>query len=158
MTLKQVTTTTFCAALAMTGLCSNTWAGAEHNVFPFSVDDYNDCTEEVVQWDATVYETFLSHESSGGQVVSSDHWVWEAVVEGDDTGFVWYTKGVGQFVDTYSLDNSRTGGMFIERSVLRPQTPGAPKIRLDAHIFFQYNASGELVVDNFDYVYNCIGH
>jgi hypothetical protein len=133
-------------------------AGAEHSVWPIVVDDYSDCTEEPVVWTAEVRQVFLHKVTPSGQTLTVDKWNFEGTVEGLNTGYVWNTKGVVNLRETYALDNSLTGGFgLLERAILHPVTPGAPRMRLDVHINFRFNAAGEMVVERTDYTYHCVG-
>jgi hypothetical protein len=132
-------------------------AGAERSEWPFITEDYNDCTDELVIWDALVTETFLYNETPSGQVLIRDHWRFKGTVEGVTTGFLWKTKGIVSLTERFGLNNSQTGGFaLIENALMRPQTPDAPTIRLDVNIRFAFNAHGELVVDRANYTYTCL--
>lgn len=134
-------------------------AGAEHFEWPIVVQDYNDCTDEAVEWVATVNETFFTNTTPSGQGHVMDHWVFEGTVEGLSTGYLWHTKGIVQVSDNYSLENSLTSiSGSIENGLLKPMTEGAPRVRLDVDFKMAYNANGELVVDRFNYLYHCVGN
>ena len=77
---------------------------------------------------------------------------------GHVTKYEWYTKGILQAVDRYSLNGDLVGGsMSLENSILKPLTPGAPRILLDVFIQTAFNANGDQVVDKFTYALNCLG-
>lgn len=137
--------------------------GAEH--FEWStmspeepIVDYSDCTDEVVYWLVDVSEVFLDKDSPGGQGHFLDHWLFEGTVEGQTTGYVWSTKGIVDVSGTYSGNNLTGKYGQVENALLKPLTPGAPRVRLDVDIVTQYNAAGELVVDRLNYVYHCVGN
>jgi hypothetical protein len=136
--------------------------GPERTVInPFVVDDYNDCTGEMVRWNAVLTSFDFVHISGNGDnpkyhVVS--HFQWTAVVTGLTTGYVWETNGGGKD----SIKNDATDGLpfkevFIENSVLKPITSGAPRIQFHALIRFRLDENGDPVADAIDYEYKCIG-
>ena len=140
---------------ALVGI-GNAAAGAEHSEWSFEVDDYNDCTGEDVHWVANVIETLQYNESPSGRVLLHDFWRFEGTVTGQSTGYVWTTRGISSYMETYGLDGQLTGGWaLVERAPLRSNSPGAPDIMLDVNMKFAYNALGELVVERTTYTYNC---
>ena len=46
---------------------------------------------------------------------------------------------------------------MLENAFMKPVTSDTPKVRLDVKIVSRFNASGDLVVDDFKYVYHCVG-
>jgi len=152
------------AALAMSQIPpASASEGAQHfewsTISPYDpIPDYSDCTDEVVLWLVDVSEVFLGKDSPGGQGHFLDHWLFEGTVEGQTTGYVWSTKGIVNVSGTYSGKNLTGKIGQIENALLKPVTPGAPRMRLDVNIATQYNAAGELVVDHFNYVYHCVGN
>ena len=154
--MKRVLAAAGFAAIILTGTAPVSWAGAEHFEFPLTLLDYNDCTEEVVEWDVIIKEVFFTHEVPSGQGLFRDKWLWEGTVEGLDSGYLWSSKGIASVVETYSLGNSLTGGfLLVENSALKPITPDAPAIKLDVKIRTAFNANGDLVVDRVTYTYDC---
>lgn len=136
---------------------STALAGADRTEWQADILDYSDCTDEWVVWNASVNETMLDHVTPSGQGHFLDHWLFEGTVTGESSGFVWSTKGVVKITETYSLDNSLTGGFgLLENALMKPMTPGAPRVRLDVDIRVAFNAAGELVVDRFNYTYHCV--
>lgn len=134
-------------------------AQAQHSEYPFQVLDYNDCTGEEVLWTVVIREVLLDQQNPAGQGQFLSFWLWEGIVEGQQTGYVWTTKGQSPYVETYSLENSLTGGFIqIENSVLQPASPGAPRIKLDVNLELRFNADGELVVERATYTYDCRSH
>jgi len=159
MNMLQTVSIWISLILALLAPWSQVAARADHNQFPFVVYDYNDCTDEEVFWDAVIYEVIVDKVTPSGQGLFVDNWRWEATIEGLTSGYIWESRGVAPFVQTYSLDNSLTGGLLaIEKSILKPQSPGAPRILLDAYVRLQYNANGELVVNSAHYTYSCLGN
>lgn len=153
---KRIRTMAITSAVALFGAAPVAWAGAEHSEFAFTVNDWNDCTGEVVHWDVWMDMVALAMETPSGQGIEASLTRWEGTVEGLSTGYLWTSKGQSPVISRYSLENSLTGGFLaIENSVLKPVTPGAPMIKLDVHIQFAYNAAGELVVDKAVYTYDC---
>ena len=133
-------------------------AGAEHFEWPFAVLDYSDCTAEEVFWQAIVRQTLLINETPSGQVLILDNWGFEGTVEGLSSGYIWSTKGRANYHETFSLNNSLTGGFaLLENAILKPITPGAPRVKLDVLIRFAFNAHGDPVVERVIYTYNCVG-
>lgn len=154
--IKQVIVSAITAALALAVVAPAAWAGAEHHEFPLALLDYNDCTGEEVLWDVVVKEIFHAYETPSGQAHILSKWLWEGTVEGLDSGHIWMSKGVSPYVERFSLENSLTGGfVLIENSILKPVTPGAPRIKLDVNIRLAFNANGDLVVDRATYTYDC---
>ena len=132
-------------------------AGAEHFDMPFEVDDYNDCTDEMVDWVANVHVTLNEVVTPSGQVFYREHWRFEGTVEGQESGYLWSTKGMASITDRLSLNNNLTGSFaVIENALMRPLTPDTPTIRLDVNMKFAFNALGEQVVDRVNYVYTCL--
>ena len=132
-------------------------AGAEHFDMPFEVDDYNNCTEEMVDWVANVHVTLNEVVTPSGQVFYREHWRFEGTVEGQESGYLWSTKGMASITDRLSLNNNLTGSFaVIENALMRPLTPDTPTIRLDVNMKFAFNALGEQVVDRVNYVYTCL--
>jgi hypothetical protein len=136
--------------------------GPERTVIdPFVVDDYNDCTAEMARWNAVLTSFDFIHVSGKGDnqtYHAVSHFQWTAVVTGLTTGFVWETNGGGK--DSIKYDD--TDGLpykevFIENSVLKPITPGAPRIQFHALIRFRLDENGDAVADSVDYEYKCIG-
>jgi hypothetical protein len=136
--------------------------GPERTVIsPFVVDDYNDCTGEVVRWNAVLTSFDFVHVSGNGDnqkfhVVS--HFQWTAMITGLTTDYVWETNGGGK--DTVKYDPSDGlpfKEIFIENSVLKPVTPGAPRIRFHALIRVRVDGDGNLLTESVDYEYHCIG-
>jgi hypothetical protein len=157
--MHRITVVILGLVFAVLGTFSQARAGALVEEFYFETLDYNDCTAEVVMWYADVHSTSLGHETPIGQGMFRDNWVFKAVLEGLDSGYMWTTKGTSHYIETYSLDNNLTGGwMLVENAILKPATPGAPRVRLDAKIHFAYNADGDLVVERDNYTYHCMGN
>jgi hypothetical protein len=153
---KRVMVAATTAILLLVTAAPATWAGAEHYEFPFTVVDYNDCTGEWVAWDVVISEVLQAHETPSGRGVFVDVWLWRGTVEGLSSGYLWTTKGTSPYVERYALDGSPAGGFFwLENSVLKPASPGAPRIKLDVDVRMAYNANGEIVVDQFNYTYDC---
>lgn len=154
--IKRASIAAGLAAIILTGAAPLSWAGAEHYEFPLTLLDYNDCTEELVEWNAIIKEVFIAHETPSGQGLFRDKWLWEGTVEGLDSGYLWSSKGIASVVENYALENSLTGGfLLVENSVLKPITPDAPAIKLDVKIRTAFNANGDLVVDRVTYTYDC---
>lgn len=140
---------------------------------PFVVDDFNHCTNEVIQWNAVLTAFDFWHVSGNGDnqkfhIVS--HFRWTAMVTGLDTGYVWETSGGGKdsikFTPSDDFDPSDGIGpedgvpfkeVFIENSILKPVTPGAPRIQFHALLRFKVDENGSPVVFFLDYEYTCIG-
>jgi hypothetical protein len=134
------------------------FAGAERSEWSIVVPDYADCVNEDVVWDAVVREVTLTKETPSGQVLFMDHWNFEGTVT-SSSGYQWTTRGTVQVHESYSLDNSLTGKVGqLENALLKSQNPGVPDMRLDVRFHLGFNASGELVVDSFRYVYHCVGN
>ena len=156
--LSQIFMNTLIMLIAIGLYAPLAFAGAEHSEWSFTVDDWNNCTDEVVIWDAVIQETFHYNETPSGQVLVMDHWRFEGTVEGVDSGYLWSTKGVSPYTERFSLNNSLAGGfMLIENALMRPLTPDTPAIRLNVNIRLAFNASGELVVERVNYDYTCLG-
>lgn len=134
--------------------------GAEHIDWSISgLFDYNDCTDEVVEWVLDVQTVQLANETGSGQGVYMDHSLFEGSIYGQTTGFEWKSKGLFLVKEIYALDNSLTGVfVWVENAYARPITPDAPRMRLDVKVHSVFNANGELVVDSFEYVYHCLGN
>jgi len=134
------------------------FAGVERSELVFTVVDWNNCTDEDVIWDMVIQETFHYNETPSGQVLIMDHWRFKGTVEGVHSDNRWSTKGVSPYIERFSLNNSLAGGfVLIENALMRPLTPDTPTIRLGVNISLVFNASGELVVDRFNYDYTCLG-
>ena len=136
--------------------------GPERTVInPFVVDDYGDCTDEILRWNAVLTSFDFVHVSGNGDnqtfhVVS--HFQWTAVVTGLTTGYVWETTGGGKdSVKSDASDGLPYKEVFIENSVLKPVTAGAPRIRFHALLRMREDGEGNLVTDSLDYEYHCIG-
>ena len=144
------------AALALVGPAPAAWAQAQHNEFPFVTQDYNNCTDEIQDWDVLIREVVVWRQTPSGQWVYVNMWIWDGTVEGQDSGYLWSSRGTAPYVERYALDGSLAGGFFVlENSVLHPLTQGAPRIRLDVEIRTTFNANGDLVVDQANYTYHC---
>lgn len=157
--IASVTLSALVLGLAGLSVVANAQAQAQHNEFPLQIIDYNDCTDELVSWDAVVREVVVNHQNPGGRGLFVSHWLWDGLVEGQDSGYIWSSHGTSPYVETYSVDNFLTGGfVLIENSVLHPETPGAPRIKLDVNIRMRFNANGDLVVDQVQYTYDCRSH
>ncbi len=154
--LKQAALWVIVATLALIATTSAAWAGAVVSEFEFFTQDYNNCMEENQTWDATVRQVELARVTPSGRVVYVNIWVWNGTVEGDDSGYVWTSRGTAPLVDRSALDGSPAGGFFVlENSVLHPLTEGAPRIRLDVELRLAFNANGDIVVDRASYTYHC---
>lgn len=136
--------------------------GPERTVInDFEVDDYNNCTDEIVRWKGVLTSFDFVHISGNGDnrkqhVVS--HFQWTATVTGLTTGYVWDSMGGGK--DTVKFDPADGvpfKEIFIENSVLQPVTPGAPRIQFHALIRVRLDELGNTVVESVDYEYTCIG-
>jgi hypothetical protein len=146
--------------LLLIGSIPNATAGAEHNVYDFAwvIDDFIDCTDEEGVWEIMVSEVTLGHETPSGKGHFVWHAMWEGSLTGNSTGYEWYTKGILQEVDRYSLNGDLVGGSLqLENSIIRPVSPGAPRMLLDVFIQTSFNANGDMVVDKFNYAINCLG-
>ena len=133
-------------------------AGAEHAEFPFQVTDYSDCTDELVLWDVIVRLVEQDKVTPSGRGLYMGNWFFSGTITGETTGYMWTVKGVSPFHETYSLNGSLTGGtILLENAFMKPVTSDTPKVRLDVKIVSRFNASGDLVVDDFKYVYHCVG-
>jgi len=131
-------------------------AGVEHMEFDIVVDDYADCTDEIVHWDGSVIATIQSKETPSGKTLYFEHWRFEAEVTGLSTGYVWDASGMSHYQEHSGI--TETGGwMLVENAIMKAVTPGAPRVKLDVLIKMAYNANGDLVVDRNIYEYNCIG-
>ena len=154
--LKQVAIWTVAATLALIGAVPTAWAGAVVSEFEFLTEDYNNCTDEMQSWDGVIKQVELSRETPSGRGVYVNIWVWDAIVEGQESGYVWTSKGTSPYVERYALDGSPAGGFFwLENSVMHPLTEGAPMMRLDVETRLAYNADGDVVVDKTEYTYHC---
>lgn len=136
--------------------------GPERTVIdPFVVDDYNDCTDEMVRWNAVLTSFDFLHVSGNGdnqKFHEVRHFQWTAVVTGLTTGYVWESNGGGKDSIKYDpTDGLPFKEVFIENSVLKPITSGAPRIQFHALIRFRLDGNGDPVADSFDYEYTCIG-
>ena len=146
--------------LMLLGLAPDVQAGAVHQgpsewVIP---GEYIDCTDEGGTWEIMVSEVILDHATPSGRGHYMWHAMWEGVLTGEDTGFEWYTKGILQVVQRYSLNGDPVGSyMQVENSILKPLMPGAPRILLDVFIQTTFNANGDQVVDKFTYALTCLG-
>jgi len=143
------------------GFASHIHAGAEHGG-PYAWEipgEYIDCTDEEGTWDIMVSEVYLDHATPSGRGHFMWHAKWEGSLVGHSTGYEWYTKGILQVVDRYSLNGDFVGGSFqIENSILKPLMPEAPRILLDVHMQTTFNANGDVVVDKFTYALTCLGN
>ena len=156
MKIRSVLTKSMLPLLIL-GAINAVQAGAEHYQWQFDGVDYNNCTEELVTWDAWVRQTVNIKETPSGKVLFFDHWVWDGTIYGHDSGYEWSSKGVVNYMERFSTNGDLVGGfMLLENSVLKPLTPGAPRIKLDVHIRMAFNANGDLVVDRVNYSYNCL--
>lgn len=148
------------AASALAG--NDVLLGPIRDEFPFQVEDYNDCTGEMILWDAVLSTFDFVHVTgnAGQQTVHSlSQFRWTARIEGYMTGFEWETKGGGKDIIKYDpTDGMPFSEVFIENSILKPITPGAPRINFSALIRFKTDDSGEVVVDFARYEYECIGN
>ena len=148
------------SGLLVLGLAPDVQGGAVHQgpyqwVIP---GEYIDCTDEGGTWDIMVSEVILDHATPSGNGHFMWHAMWEGLLTGEDTGSEWYTKGILQVVDRYSLDGDPVGAYLqVENSILKPLTPGAPRILLDVFIQTTFSANGNLVVDKFTYALTCLG-
>lgn len=136
--------------------------GPIRDEFPFQVEDYNDCTGEMVLWDA-VLSTFDFVHVTGSADRQTVHILsqfrWTARIEGYTTEFEWETQGGGKDIIKYDpADEAPFQEVFIENSIMKPITPGAPRLNFSALIRFKTNDSGDVVVDSAKYVYKCIGN
>jgi len=147
------------AALALGLTATLAIAGAERSEWHAVVPDYADCVDEDVIWDADVREVVLEKVTPSGQAMFLDHWNFAGTVTGVTSGYQWTTRGVVQVNETYSLDNSLTGkSLWLENALLKSQNPGVPDMRLDVRGHMTFNASGELVLDSFQYTYHCVAN
>lgn len=150
----------FGSVLLALSLAPDAQAGAVHQEYDFAwvIDDYIDCTDEAGTWNIMVSDVTLDHTTPSGKGHFMWHAMWEGYLVGHDTNHEWYTKGILQVIDRYSLDGDLVGGhMQVENSILKPLTPDAPRILLDVFMKTTFNANGELVVDKFTYALNCLG-
>lgn len=160
MKIGLIIGSTLSIALLTLGLAHDVEAGAVHYDYDFAwvIDDYIDCTDEPGTWEIMVSEVTLDHVTPRGKGHFMWHASWEGTLVGHDSGHEWYTKGILQSVQRYSLNGDQVGGeMTLENSILKPLTSGAPRILLDVFIQTSYNAKGDLVVDKFTYALNCLG-
>jgi hypothetical protein len=134
--------------------------GPVRDEFPFEVDDYGDCTDEVLHWTAILSTFDYLHISGHGarqkmHVVSQFRWT--ATIEGTTSGYLWETKGGGRDILNEDLtDGSPMREIFIENSVLKPISPGAPRINFSALIRTRDDGEGG-VIESVKYEYRCIG-
>jgi hypothetical protein len=136
--------------------------GPERTVYEeFQVDDYNDCTNEIVNWKATFITWDYEHISGNGNNLKYHvvrHFQWTATVTGLDTGYVWETRGGGKDSIKYDpTDGLPYKEVFVENSVLKPVSPGAPRIQFHALIRVRIDDMGDTIVESVDYEYSCIG-
>ncbi|MDH4001359.1 MAG: hypothetical protein OEU52_08855 [Xanthomonadales bacterium] len=160
MNTRSILGSFLCMALLIPGLIYDVQAGATHYDYDdaWIVDDYINCTDEPGTWEFMVSEVTLDHVTPSGKGHFMWHAWWEGTLVGHETGYEWYTKGILQSVQRYSLNGDLVGGqMTLENSILKPLTPGAPRILLDVFIQSSYNANGDMVVDKFTYALNCLG-
>jgi len=144
------------AALVLMGVAPAVQAKAAHDEFVFNVTDWNDCTGEDVYWDVIVYQVEQWRETPSGRGVYVNIWNWYGTVEGLQSGYLWTSRGTAPYVERYALNGSPAGGYFsLENSVLKPASPGAPRIKLDADFRMSYNANGDLTVERASYTYDC---
>jgi hypothetical protein len=154
--LKRVALGVMTATLTLIATITAAWAGAVVSEFELTTEDYNNCTDEMQSWDVVIRQVEIARETPSGRGVYVNVWVWDGTVEGQKSGYLWESKGTAPYVERYALDGSPAGGLFIlENSVLHPVTPGAPKIRLDVEFRMAYNANGDLVVYQDNYIYHC---
>jgi len=152
----------------VTGPASEALAGNDvvlgpiRDKFPFQVEDFNNCTGETILWDAVLSTFDYVHVTgnAGRQTVHVlSQFRWTATIQGYTTGYEWKTKGGGKDIIKYDpVDEMPFKEVFIENSVLKPITPGAPRINFSALIRFKTNASGDVVIDSAKYEYRCIGN
>ena len=159
MKIRSILEITCGLVFMLLGVAANVQAGAVHDEYEMEIpDEYIDCTDEGGTWYLMVSDVSVGHETPSGNEHSVWHANWEGVLEGEDTGYEWYTKGILQLVNRYSLKGEPVGMyMQVENSVLKPMVPEAPRMLLDVLIQTTYNANGELVVDKFTYALNCLG-
>jgi hypothetical protein len=136
--------------------------GPERTVInPFVVDDYNDCTDEMIQWNAVLTTWDYVHVSGNGDnriQHTVSHFQWTATVTGLDTVYMWETRGGGKASVKFDpYDGLPYKEVFVENSVLKPVTPGAPRIQFHALIRVRIDDIGNLIVEAVDYEYSCIG-
>jgi len=161
MKIRSILVFTCGMVLMVLGLSTSVHAGAVHqgpNVWVIP-GEYIDCTDEEGTWEIAVSEVTLDHATPSDKGHFMWHAMWEGSLYGEGTGYEWYTRGILQVIERYSVDGDPVGGyMQVENSILKPMSPGAPRILLD--VFFQttYNANGELVVDKFNYALTCLGN
>jgi hypothetical protein len=134
--------------------------GPVRDEFPFEVDDYSGCTGEVLHWTA-ILSTFDYLHISGHGAKQTMHVVsqfrWTATIEGTTSGYVWETEGGGRDILNADLaDGSPTREIFIENSVLKPASPGAPRVNFSALIRTRDDGEGG-VIESVKYEYRCIG-
>ena len=160
MKIKSILGLACGTVLLVLGLAVDVEAGAVHSgpsewVIP---GEYIDCTDEGGTWYIWVSEVVLDHATPSGNGHFMWHANWEGTLMSEDSGNEWYTKGILQLIDRYSLDGDPVGGFFqVENSILKPLTPGAPRMLLDVFIQTTFNANGDLVVDKFTYALTCLG-
>jgi hypothetical protein len=161
MKIRSIIGSSLSIALLIFGLAHEVQAGAEHYSYDdaWVVDDYINCTDEEGTWEFMVSEVTLDHTTPSGKGHFMWHAWWEGTLVGHDSDYEWYTKGILQSVQRYSINGDLVGGeMTLENSILKPLTPGAPRILLDVFIQTSYNAKGDLVIDKFAYALNCLGN
>ena len=136
--------------------------GPERTVIsPFVVDDYNNCTDEIVRWNAVLTAFDFVHVSGNGDNQKyhvASHFQWTAIITGLTTDYVWVSNGGGKdSVKSDPSDGLPFKEVFIENSVLKPVTPGAPRINFHALIRVRVDGDGNLVTESVDYEYHFIG-
>ncbi len=155
-----------CALLLMTGGSAiakhEVIVGPERTVTEdFQVEDLNDCTGEIVDWKATFITWDYEHISGNGNNQKYHivrHFQWMATVTGRDTGYVWETRGGGKASVKFDpIDGVPFKEVFVENSVLKPVSPGAPRIQFHALIRIRIDDMGNTIVESVDYEYSCIG-
>lgn len=160
MKIRSIIGLTCGTVLLVLGLALDAQAGAVHEgptvwLIP---GEYIDCTDEGGTWNIMVSEVILDHATPSNRGHYMWHAMWEGTLTGEDTGHEWYTKGILQVMNRYSLDGDPVGAYLqIENSILKPLTPGASRILLDVFIQTTFNANGDLVVDKFTYALTCLG-
>lgn len=161
MKIRSIVGLTCGTVLLFFGLALDVQAGAVHQgpsawVIP---GEYIDCTDEGGTWNIMVSEVILDHATPSGKGHYMWHAMWEGTLTGEDTGYEWYTKGILQVIDRYSLNGDLVGAYLqVENSILKPVTPGASRILLDVFIQTTFNANGDVVVDKFTYALTCLGN
>lgn len=134
--------------------------GPVRDEFPFTVDDYSGCTDEILRWEAILSTFDYIHVSGRGDrqtVHVLSKFSWEADITGLTTGYEWVTKGGGKVtINQDASDGSPYREVFIENSTLKPVTEGAPRVRFHARIVVKDDGEGG-VIESVDYEYKCIG-